>query len=1067
MTTPRSRRPAKTTEAPQRARNARGRNSEQEADQEQEAERPVFLHSVATTNAGFFYSHGPDAGCERCDAHRKRRGVYHEPDRFMSQLPYVKARVIQTAGKKRETFFLLAKEPDGRGAVLAAEDVEVGKWASALTMTRSADRKVKDAVASVIFTMADRAPMAEYALTPASRTNTGHIPQPIVDCLPQGYWERPEGLDDDQLRENNLRLARLIARSPKMALLDGAAVGGTFGAALGELSSVWNAYGEPRMGKTTMLMAACGNAGNPGTDSSPVAMVNLNSTKLGANQALGEVGLLSVFFNESGTADFSPQDWAQFIFSATGGNRRAQSAKYGAGRNLTPGWAGTAFISGNARVADGLKGSRFTGIAARLIEVPAPLTLDADHAEAIERLVPRSYGYVMPKALTAFTVEQAEELLTEARRLLGMPAGGTLRTVAKALSIAIMGAMIKDAVLGLGTLLTDAAVLAAREHLDGHPGDPEQEADQVLNALRTDLVADRSAWMDEEAYNALGRPRESGLGNVPADSLPQHGFNRHARGYVDDQFVYVLNRPTSEDQSTWDALCASTGADAATALRQLFERDALHVAPSVRRRGGFTSATPRWAGRVPCYQIKRAALNGQDAPECLGCGNPLDAEAPDPSGYHVNCDPAVISGWGRGTIGGDAAREEAAAARRVPVPAPAATAAPEPSPAAPAGPPAAPAAAAEAPAPPAPVPAQKAAPSSATVPTLPEAPASLAVFRRPEQEQAFRERVAVLDAMDPDDDSEEALGQAETDLRIIEAMTDDPGGDRKKDGPFAPQKYGTQPPYWTAKLPDIAPPLVAHNGWGTFRAETDYKGVAAVLDRNAGHPSALSSLRVAHGLLEETGALADAKRPGYYKTLVHPWNRPDLPSPTGNYDVGSEVWVTHERMRLLLELAEQGPDWWPDAPILDSRTAEKEVSLRDMAQLIKHLRLHVIDTHGKDSVQWDVIKEATNAKFMSILMGSPKNPGALDRWNDRKWYTKCQRTDWGHALHDKAAANLYRVAVKLSRADIPVLAVRHMDEILIPADRVNEAITRGLIKADESGRTFGTFKTKDTEEWGA
>lgn len=1066
MTTPRTTRRRSTKQA----------ETTQEQGAEQQAERPVFLHSVATTNAGFFYSHGPDSGCERCDAHRKRRGVYFEPDRFMSQLPYVKARVIQTAGKKRETFFLLAKEPDGRGAVLAAEDVEVGKWSSALTMTRSADRKVKDAVASVIFAMADRAPMAEYALTPASRTNTGHIPQPIVDCLPQGYWERPEGLDEDQLRENNLRLARLIARSPKMALLDGAAVGGTFGAALGELSSVWNAYGEPRMGKTTMLMAACGNAGNPGTDSSPVAMVNLNSTKLGANQALGEVGLLSVFFNESGTADFSPQDWAQFIFSATGGNRRAQSAKYGAGRNLTPGWAGTAFISGNARVADGLKGSRFTGIAARLIEVPAPLTLDADHAEAIERLVPRSYGYVMPKALTAFTVEQAEELLTEARRLLGMPAGGTLRTVAKALSIAIMGAMIKDAVLGLGTLLTDAAVLAAREHLDGHPGDPEREADQVLNALRTDLVADRSAWMDEEAYQALGRPRESGLGNVPADSLPQHGFNRHARGYVDDQFVYVLNRPTSEDQSTWDALCASTGADAATALRQLFERDALHVAPSVRKRGKFTSVTPRWAGQVPCYRIKRGALVPQEddmdprpgtapqGPKCLGCGDPMDPKAPDPSGYHYGCDPAVTSGWGRDTIGGDTAREEAAAARMAAAQAPAAPAAPEPSPAAPAVPvavpAAAPAAAAETPAP---VPA----PRPEAAPTLPEAPASLAVFRRPEQEQAFRERVAVLDAMDPEDDSDEALAQAETDLRIIEAMTDDPGGDRKKDGPFAPQKYGKVAPYWTAPLPDIAPPLIAHNGWGTFQAETDYKGLAAVLDRNAGHPSALSSLRVAHGLLEETGALTDAKRPGYYKTLVHPWNRPDLPSPTGSYDAGSEVWVTHERMRLLLELAEQGPDWWPDAPILDSRTAERETSLRDLSQLIKHLRLHVIDTHGKDSVQWDVIKEATNAKFIAILMGSPKNPGALDRWNERKWYTKCQRTDWGHALHDKAAANLYRVAVKLSRAEIPVLSVRHMDEIVIPADRVDEVISRGLIKADESGRTFGTFKTKDTEEWGA
>lgn len=351
-------------------------------------------------------------------------------------------------------------------------------------------------------------------------------------------------------------------------------------------------------------------------------------------------------------------------------------------------------------------------------------------------------------------------------------------------------------------------------------------------------------------------------------------------------------------------------------------------------------------------------------------------------------------------------------------------------------------------------------------PAPPPAPVVGKLFQRAAQQRAFEERAAVLAAMDPEDDSDETINRAAGALRIIEAMTDDPDGDRTKDGPFAPAKFGGWAAFWTAPLPDIAPPWVAHNGWGTFEAPTDYQGPAAVLDRNAGHPSALSSLRVAHGALQATGPLQDAKRPGYYKTVVQEWSRPGLPSPMGNRAPGSEVWVTHERMRLLLDLAGRGPAWWLDAPILDSRTAAHECSLRDLSQLIKHLRGYVIEVYGKDSVQWEAVKEASNTKLIQILMGSPRNAGAVARWTERHWYTKCRRTDWAHALHDKAAMNLWRVADKLSAGGVTVLAIRHMDEIVIPADQLVRAIEGGMIKADESGRTFGTFKTKDTQEWG-
>lgn len=1030
-----------------------------EENEDEEAGPPP--HRVMVSTDLFFYAHGPEQGCDRCDKDGRPRGLYYGAARFMGDLPYVRARVIVSNGRNHNTLYLLAKAPEaGRAVVVAPEDVETGKWAHALVMTRSADRRVKDAAASAIFQMGGDAPKVDYALKPTSRTEDGKIPLPVADCLPMGYFDRPEGATEAQTLQGNRELAALIAQSPKLALLDGAAVGGTFSGPLGLLSAFWNSYGGPRQGKTTCLLSACSNLGNPGTDSTPVAMINLNSTKLGANAALGELGIFPAFFNESGTAGFTPADWARFIFSATGGNSRSQAPKNGGGRNITPGWAGVAFISGNARVADGLKGAQFSGIAARVIEVPAPITVDAAHAEAIEALVPRCYGYVLPLVLEAFTVAAAAVLHGQALGLLDPPEEGTARTVAKALAVAVMGAMMKDTVLGTGSLLTDAAVTYAREYLSEHRGEPESDADLILTQLRSELALNRGEWPDEAAYTTLGESR--GSAGLTVDRLAVHGYDKQSSGVLDVQYVYV-------SRGAWERLCETTGADGATALRMLHEAGALHVSAGRRKRGEWTATAPNWAGRFACYKLKLSALEvdededgtedggnggGSEAPQgpqdpdpCKECGEGWYNNEPDPSGYHPNCDPAVTSGWGRGTLGGDTAREEAEARRSRPAP--------------------------------------RKPVESAAVREVVDVPAEALtysparpgrktpegqVFARLDQEQAYRARVAVLDAMDPEDDSDEAINKAASALRIAEAMTDDPGGDKTKDGPFAPAKYGKYAPTWTSRkapLPDIAPPLVAHNGWGTFKAETDYRGTAAVLDRNAGHPSALSSLRVAHGPLEATGALPDARRPGYYKTVVHPWTRADLPSPMANREVGTEVWVTHERMRLLIELAELGAEWWPDATILDSHTAERETSMRDLSQLIKHLRAHVIDTHGKDSAQWEAVKEATNTKLIQILMGSPKSTGTLDRWIDREWFTKCHRTDWAHALHDKAAMNLYRVGLKLTQAEVTVLAMRHMDEILIPADEVEGAITRGLIKADEEGRTFGTFKTKDTESWGA
>ncbi|MFG3072161.1 hypothetical protein [[Kitasatospora] papulosa] len=340
------------------------------------------------------------------------------------------------------------------------------------------------------------------------------------------------------------------------------------------------------------------------------------------------------------------------------------------------------------------------------------------------------------------------------------------------------------------------------------------------------------------------------------------------------------------------------------------------------------------------------------------------------------------------------------------------------------------------------------------------------------QVRALAERLVYLDEseaelrpLDPEtDEFAEALQKRVRGLRLLAALE----GDKEGHGPFAPYR-SRRGPWWQPDMPGMIEAARVLNSWSWQRE--DFTGEAVSLDRNGAWPTAVSSVRVAHGALENTGPIEEvrgAPRPGYYKVTVYPWTEAGVPSPMGNEPVGSEAWITAPHMHLLVDLAEAGR--WPDASALDSYTGEA-VRLTDWAHLVGEVRRYALEVHGRDSSAYEVAKESFGMAVNSMY-GSWHGEGAVMR---RKWICKSRRVDWAHHIKDQAAVTIWRAADAVRQtvpADLAPLTIRSMDELVIPA-AVLETVTtapegeRPLIRLDDLGTTFGTWKVKgDTEAWG-
>jgi len=1045
---------------------------------------PAFADHVPTTTDGplnFSYSAAGSPGHEDCCT--RPRGVYQD-DRPISRLPYVWSIAVAKNGRTSITNPIMSATKDGPRAAISWEDIRTGTWADALNTGLSPDRRIITAVAAAITELAHdgRTPQHPAAVTPAARTETGHIPAPPAECMPGGYWDHPAADPADPRRvQARATQADIAARRPKIALTWGASIGSVFAGPLKlRQSGIWELTGAARKGKTTALMLAASAWGYP--EFPPDGMlISWDQTSKGTGRHLGELGIFPAFMDETGTADFGPDEWARLTYSLSlGASRKTAKTRGSMGTNQTPGWQGFLFTTGNGTITDGATAGKFAGVAARVVTLSGEFTSGHDEAAQLAAAVLADYGWLGPEVIRTVPVDQFGEMYRAALgRLLadlGHDGGGVTGTLAGKAALAVAGAEAIDRVLGTGTRIADAAELGAREYL-ANLANPETDRERILRELAESMSAERSAWASKTAYDSWGTEKDRQLARL--------------KGFYEDDRTWLYVYP-----ATWEEIIKRAGitGSASLALADMHDRGELHVPPTRRTKGQWRTLGPLWAHRPSVYRIAMAALDdsGQEDPDtdedtpaiAAGCGGAVGAD-PSPSNPVVGAAnqplPGVVGVVGEcggqppshahareGTgpqdqapaadpFGAWPADSIGAAERAAATPA---TAAPEPNPEY-----AKPAAHREG-----------NSPMTAATTTTDPRTAFLAdvrtrkPFDRPACWEAFRAACDAVDAT-PADATREQLEKHANRLKLADAMVSKTGTTKAQAGPFAPWR-GKNPPWWQPWKDDALPVILETATVITgYAYRRDFTGPVTVLDRNAAQIAAMSSVLVAHGTLSQTGPIDEVHQrpaPGFYQVDVYPWTESLTPSPLGPAIVGAKTWIPAPTMALLRELA--AADRWPDAGASDSWTGEPS-RLYDWARLAAEVRAYALTVYGRGTPQFEVAKKAFS-QTVSLMLGALDPASATPR---RTWQHFNRRRDWAHHVKAQQSANLWRVADQcgqIASPDLAPVALRYTDELAIPAAAL-EAVTSVIlpgrktpsVRIDPTTINLGTFKIQGTEDW--
>lgn len=290
-------------------------------------------------------------------------------------------------------------------------------------------------------------------------------------------------------------------------------------------------------------------------------------------------------------------------------------------------------------------------------------------------------------------------------------------------------------------------------------------------------------------------------------------------------------------------------------------------------------------------------------------------------------------------------------------------------------------------------------------------------------------------------------------------------------------------PYWRPPMPEITD-RVTTSSWSWKLPSWDGGGRFAVLDRTAAYLSAMSSVEVAWSDLVEESLERFTGLPGFYKVQVLPWLESGLPHPLGSVgdrEAGTEVWVPHPRAELLQGLADAGR--YPDGFITGAYTCgineegrPRKVRLTEWAKHMRDARAQVIADFGRyDPDAGDGQTEAYRYVKTRISQARTMMTGRWEPGKGRSYdpTVKVRRADWGLAVEDQSAVTLWRaaddcrqIAVQAGMAELAPLALRNVDELLVPEQAV-ELITstprpggRRPLVVDPSGIALGTFKVK-------
>lgn len=186
-------------------------------------------------------------------------------------------------------------------------------------------------------------------------------------------------------------------------------------------------------------------------------------------------------------------------------------------------------------------------------------------------------------------------------------------------------------------------------------------------------------------------------------------------------------------------------------------------------------------------------------------------------------------------------------------------------------------------------------------------------------------------------------------------------------------------------------------------------------DQNRSYIAAAMLCEVAPGPLHHTGRIAFSKRlAGWWQVELAPWNLAGrLPDPAGYIDGEDPTrprirWITTQRLTLLEELTEEGV--YGGVRIVDSWTAPaRDTVLRPFAERVRDMYMYK-DPAGQlidglpviDQIKLQEMTKEVGRRTLGML-------NAATNW--------AYRPDWWYAIVALQAANLWRHAWKVGKAD--------------------------------------------------
>lgn len=554
------------------------------------------------------------------DDPRWPRGVYtrrHDghPWRRVAPLPDIRARVRRRDGAGRSIGMdvLMASGPDAPAVLVDWRSVRDGSWASTLCLPLSGTPEVVQAAATAILTVADGQPLQEATV----RVGTdGRITTPVPEALPPGYLPQVE-VPEDECRERLAELIFSVAGAPIAALMLGASAWAPWVRPLRRQSHFLHVhYPEGGNGKSTALKAAAWLWGDPwasGGESEAAggALVrSWDSSSIGTGRFLGELGILPGFFDESGTQG-GAADWGQTIYRVCEGNTRLTAEARGAGIKMSRPWGGILFTAGNAGILSTVNASRYAGAYRRVVELHGKPMPSARLALAVKELTQTAGGSIGRILIDSITRDTAREMVRESESWIGLSEDdGERRTIAEHLAGAITGARFLDQIAGTATVLTEAVLSAALDHMTEWQR-PDTGGALVLAAVADELARHPAAWPDLALYRAM---------QAPADGvMPLGGVERQMSGVLlhsgedGSRRVAVFAR-------TWTALCSEVEADPADVAAQLHRAGRLSVPTGAGRRREWQTQVrllprPAAPARVYVLELPGEPVSPEVAPE--------------------------------------------------------------------------------------------------------------------------------------------------------------------------------------------------------------------------------------------------------------------------------------------------------------------------------------------------------------------------------------------------------------------------------------------------------------------